>query len=127
MELTIFLAKVIGWYFVIVSLFMLTRQEATKSLIADVLAQRALLFFMGIVTLIIGLLLVLSHNVWVMGWPVIITLIGWLVLISGILRLTSSKLTTKIGNWWLKNPAYLVVAAVIYLLIGLYLLYMAYF
>jgi hypothetical protein len=31
-----------------------------------------------------GLLLVVSHNVWVAGWPVIVTLLSWLVLIKAI-------------------------------------------
>lgn len=127
MEITIFLAKVIGWYFVIMSLFVLFRQEATKSVVMDILAQRALMFFIAIVSLILGLMLVVGHNLWVMGWPVIITLVAWLVLISGILRLVAPELSIKIAQWWLINRVYLRVAAVIYLLIGIYLLYRAYF
>lgn len=127
MDLTLFLARVIGWYFVIISLYMLCCQQALKAIIADILGERALIFFIAIVTVVLGLLLVISHNVWVMGWPVIITLIAWLVLIGGVFRLINPSLLTKIAQWWLRNPAYLTIAAIIYLIIGLYLLYRAYF
>ncbi|WED42587.1 hypothetical protein [Legionella cardiaca] len=127
MEITIFLAKVIGWYFVIISLCILFRQDLVKSVLGDILGQRALLFFIAIVTLILGLLLVVSHNVWVMGWPVIITIIGWLVLIAGIVRLVAPELSLRAGQWWLRNPTSLLVVSVIDLVIGLYLLYKGYF
>ncbi|KTC77892.1 hypothetical protein [Legionella brunensis] len=127
MDITIFLAKVIGWYFVIVSLCVLCRQDAAKSMLGDILGQRALMFFIAIVTLILGLMLVVSHNVWVMGWPVIITIIAWLVLIAGILRLVAPEAALRVGQWWLRNPHAFLIATVIYLLIGAYLLYKAYF
>ncbi|HHF7346652.1 TPA: hypothetical protein ACPSKE_002094 [Legionella feeleii] len=127
MDLTLFLARVIGWYFVIISLYMLCCQQALKAIITDILGQRALMFFIALLTVILGLLLVISHNVWVMGWPVIITLIAWLVLIGGVYRLINPDLLTKVAQWWLRNPAYLIIAAILYLIIGLYLLYRAYF
>lgn len=127
MELSIFLAKVIGWYFVITSVFTLTRQDAMKSLIGDIIAERALMFFIAVVTLILGLLLVLSHNVWLMGWPVMITIVAWLVLIAGLIRLFAPEYSIKMAQWWLRNPAYFITVTVICLLLGIYLLYMAYF
>lgn len=127
MEITIFLAKVIGWYLVIVSLCVLFRHEQLRAVMGDILAQRALLFFIAIITVILGLLLVISHNVWVLGWPVIVTIFAWVVLIGGILRLVMPEPLLRMGQWWLANPVYLRVATVIYVLIGLYLLYRAYF
>lgn len=127
MDLTLFLAKVIGWYFVIISLYMLCCQQAVKAIVTDILGQRALMFFIAILTVILGLLLVLSHNIWILGWPVIITVIAWMVLLGGIFRLINPESLTRIAQWWLRNPAYLIIAAVVYLLIGLYLLYRAYF
>mgnify|MGYP000184383043 CR=1 FL=1 len=127
MGTTLFLAKVIGWYFVITSLFLLFRQQTMKTLMAEVLTDRALMFFIAIMTLILGLLLVISHNAWVMGWPVIVTIVAWLTLIGGILRLMVPELGVKVGRWWLKNLTYLYTLAVLLLVVGLYLLYRAYF
>ncbi|KTD17604.1 hypothetical protein [Legionella jordanis] len=127
MELTLFLGKVIGWYFVIVALWIVIRQELANAIISETIAHRALLFFMAIITLILGLMIVISHNVWVMGWPVIITIVGWLMLIGGLLRLFFPEIGVRIAQAWLRKPVYFWIAAAIYLIIGLYLLYRAYF
>ncbi|WP_239005303.1 hypothetical protein [Legionella sp. MW5194] len=126
MTSTYFLAAVIGWYLVIVSLIVLLRQRLMAGLVSDILSQRALLFFMGLVSLVIGLLLVISHNVWVMGWPVIITLIGWLAIIAGIIRMAFPDVSLRMGQWWQRRPVAFMVIAVVYLLIGLFLLYQVY-
>lgn len=127
MELSLFLAKVIGWYFLIVGAFLLSRQLMVRSLIVDILANRALIFISGIITLILGLLLVLSHNVWVIAWPLVITIIAWMVLISGLIRLFLPEYAIQLGHWWLNKSSYLVVSAIINVLIGLFLLYKGYF
>lgn len=126
MASTYFLAAVIGWYLVIVSLIVLLRQRLVAGIISDITGQRALLFFMGLVSLIIGLLLVLSHNVWVMSWPVIITIIGWLAVIAGILRMAFPDVSLRMGQWWQHRPVAFMIISVVYLLIGLFLLYQVY-
>lgn len=127
MELTTFLASVLGWYLVIVSLFMLFRREMLESVMKDILAQRALLFLFGLLTLIIGLLLVVSHNIWVMAWPVVITLIAWITLISGIVRLVFPELVIKMGYKQLQNTHALTAIGIIGFVLGLYLLFKGYF
>lgn len=71
---TFYLAAVIGWYLVIVSLFLLFRHEAVNAAMSEIISQRGLLFILAIITIILGLLMVVGHNVWVMGWPVVVTL-----------------------------------------------------
>lgn len=122
MELSIFLAKVIGWLFVIMGIFLLARQKLISSIIEDTLEQPGLLFILGFITLVMGLLLVVSHNMWTMSWPVIITIIAWLTLLGGIFRLFSPDLNKNLARGWLKKPTYIIVSAIIYIIIGLYLL-----
>ncbi len=125
--ISLFLATVIGWYLVITSVFLLFRHETLKSAMNDVLAQRGLLLILAIITLILGLLLVASHNIWVMGWPVVITLFAWLVLITGLLRLFLPDMAIKMGHAFLHHPVRMKIAGVVFLIIGLFLLYWAYF
>lgn len=123
---TLFLATVIGWYFVIISLFLIIQHQHLKSIVDEILDQRGLIFIMAILTLIMGLLMVASHNVWVMGWPVVITLIAWLVLISGLLRLFCLDTVIKMGKSFVDHPNKIIIAGVVYLLIGLFLLFHVY-
>lgn len=124
--ITNFLAIVIGWYLVITSLYLLLRYEQAKSVMIEVMEQRSLLFILAIITLILGLIMVTVHNVWVLAWPVIITLFCWLVLISGILRLFCPDTVIRMGQAFLDDPIKMKVAALIFLLIGLFLLFQVY-
>lgn len=124
---TYFLATVIGWYLVIVSLYLLIKCDHIKMVMKDVMAQTGLLFILAIITLIIGLLMVASHNVWILGWPVVITLLSWLVLLSGLMRLFLPDQAISMGQSFVDNPMRMKVSAVIFLIIGLFLLYHVYF
>jgi hypothetical protein len=75
----------------------------------------------------VGLLLVLSHNVWVMGWPVIITILAWMILVGGILRLFAPEYAIKVGRRFLKEPVHITIMGIINLVIGLFLLFRVYF
>lgn len=125
--ITLFLASVIGWYLVIICLLVLFRTEHVKSVASDIMARRDAFFIIALMTLILGLLMVVSHNIWIMGWPVIITVIAWLVLISGILRLFCPEIAPKMSRCFLENTTCMRVTAVVLLLIGAYLLYQVYY
>lgn len=124
---TIYLATVIGWYLVIISLFLLLRHEQVKSIITDVVAHQGLFFIVAVITLIMGLLMVAGHNVWVVGWPVVITLFSWLVLITGIIRLICADSAKKMASSFTTQPHGIQIAGVIFLIIGLFLLFKVYY
>ncbi|RAP38014.1 hypothetical protein B1207_03225 [Legionella quinlivanii] len=127
MDITIFLAKVIGWYLVITSLYVFFRRKNLHPLINAMVADSPLMLFMAIITLILGLLLVISHNVWVVAWPLIITITGWLILLSALLRLFFPDQAIRMAHWWSAHANGLMIMALIYLLIGLFLLYKGYY
>ncbi|PWY56456.1 hypothetical protein DGG96_02435 [Legionella qingyii] len=124
---TNFLAAVLGWYLVIVSLLLLVRRDIVVTAMRELMSQRAVMLVVGIMTLIIGLLMVLSHNVWVMGWPVIVTVFAWLILIGGLFRLYCPDTVYKIWNRVIDKSELFITIAVITLIIGLFLLYKVYF
>ena len=123
---TMFLATVIGWYLVIVSLCMLLRHDTVKAAMKDLIAHRGSFFVVAIITLIIGLLLVATHNIWVMGWPVVITIFAWLVLIGGIIRLFFPDVVTGAWQSMFKQHAMMQIVSVLTLILGLFLLYHVY-
>jgi hypothetical protein len=82
---TVFLARFIGAFTIIETLLMLVYREHAQQRIYDVLYDRALAFTYGLLTLAIGLAMVTAHNVWKGGLlPVVVTIVGWLLLIRGI-------------------------------------------
>ena len=84
METTLFLAKIIGLYFLVIGLHMALRGKELRVMFEAFAENRPLTYLTSVFVLILGLLLVVSHNVWVAGWPVIVTLLSWLVLIKAV-------------------------------------------
>ncbi len=119
MDVSIFLAKVIGLYFVIVSLLLLLNPERFRLFSEKFLENEIQIFSTALFTLILGILMVVSHNVWVYDWRVFVTVIGWITLIKGILLLLSPSF---FFGWAPKfyNRVNLRFFGVLYLLIGFF-------
>lgn len=86
----------------------------------------ALLLIAGFMTLLLGLILVNTHNIWVADWPVVITLFGWLVLASGIMRTMFPVQAISIGNAMIGNDMLLRVLSVLQIALGGYLSWQGY-
>jgi hypothetical protein len=85
---TIFLSRLIGIYCVLVALAMVVNKPATTAAVIALVHNAPLLYVFGLIVVAVGLAMILAHNVWSGGaLPVIVTLIGWLTLIKGLLFL----------------------------------------
>lgn len=85
---TVFLSKLIGLYCLLVALSMLMHKEATVAALDSVVHSPAVLLLGGLTAIVIGLAMILSHNLWSGGAPtVIVTLFGWISLIKGLIVL----------------------------------------
>ncbi len=87
MSLSIFLAQVIGLYLFLVSLAMLVHHQRFKKTAVDLAGIPLMITLTGVCMLILGLLIVVDHNIWVPDWPVVVTIIGWILLLQGLMRL----------------------------------------
>ena len=126
MDLSVYLAKVIGLYFFVVSFGLLINGKNLKPILIDFLKSPPLVFLSGFLALIIGLLLITSHNIWVMGWPVLITIIGWLSLIKGVVRVICPQFVVTKVQKWIENDTFYYITCFIVLFIGLILIYYGY-
>ena len=124
---TLFLTTVVGWYLVIIGAFLLSRRDVLQKGANDMTSQHGLLLVLAFITVIIGLLMVVGHNIWVLDWPIVVTLISWLFLIIGLIRLFFPEKAMKMRQGFVRNPKRMVIAGIVYLIIGLFLLFMVYF
>ena len=127
METSIYLATVLGWFLVTIGFLLLFRQSVVKLAVEDMLAHRGTLFTMALINVLLGLILVTSHNIWFMGWPVVITALCWLIFVVGLFRLFFPEGAIKWGRCWIDKPAYMIVSGLIDLALGYYLIYRVYF
>ncbi|HAK53772.1 MAG TPA: hypothetical protein DCM54_17980 [Gammaproteobacteria bacterium] len=68
-------------YLIFGELFFITGQLGKTIEMTD---DKAFVISTGYITLLLGLVTVIAHNVWVADWRVIITVLGWTTLIKGI-------------------------------------------
>jgi hypothetical protein len=115
---SIFLAKLIGPIFVAGAIGMFVNGATYRMLADEFLRSRALIYLSGLLTMTAGLAIVLTHNVWVANWPVLITIFGWLGLIGGAFRIITPQGTEKVGRRMLKNKHALTIGGVAWLAIG---------
>jgi hypothetical protein len=81
----------------------------------------AFIFFAGILTLLAGLAIVRAHNAWIWGWEVIVTIIGWLAVIGGLLRIIVPDRVAAVRARLTKNETFLSAWALVVLALGLFL------
>lgn len=87
MDVSIFLAKLIGIYLLIIALIILLRKEQFHSVMKSIISSEGLIAFSGVMSLIAGLAILIGHPVWEWSWRVVISIIGILAVIQGVLRI----------------------------------------
>jgi len=82
MEVSIFFARLWGSFFIIFGLlFIITRQLGKTIEMTD---DKAFVISTGYITLLMGLVTAILHNIWSTDWKIVITILGWSTLIKGI-------------------------------------------
>ncbi len=122
MSSSILIARLIGPIQVVAGLMALANPKALQEIAEEFLASRALLFVAGFLSLLAGLAVVNTHNVWVAGWPVIITVFGWMAVVVGIIRMAFPAFTKSIGEAMLSKIAALRVVGCLQVALGAYLM-----
>jgi len=121
MDITIFFARLWGSYFIIFGLlFIITRQLGKTIEMTD---DKAFVISTGYITLIMGLVTVILHNIWVADWRVAITILGWSTLIKGIQKIGFPEHIRKQAQMFKKGQT---ISAIILLILGAWLFWMSF-
>lgn len=116
-----FLTKLFGIVLTALSVSLLLNRKFYRHAVKSYLKDQSFILLSGILALVGGASIVILHPVWA-GWEVVLTLVGWIMLIKGVLYLlvpegmvSLAKKFTKKGTW--------ISLAVIDLAFGLFFLY----
>jgi len=122
MDTTIFLAKLIGIFCLVMGVSMLQR-NAMMEVFRELSHARALSYVMGVIMLILGLLIILSHSNWENALAIGITLLGWGILFEATVFLffPKEKMAKYINA--LENQTIYYLIALGYVAVGVYLFY----
>ena len=126
MQTSIFLAKLIGPVMLVLGAALLINARDFRAVMDDFIANPTFAFLTGLMALPAGLAIVLTHNVWTVDWRLLITLIGWLTIIKGAIRLLAPQQVTNVGRRFIGRPYVVTGAAAIWILLGAVLCFFGY-
>jgi len=126
MERSHFLAKLIGPVFIVGGLGMLFNAAAFRVMFERSLHDHMLIYLTGVLSLPTGLAIVVLHNEWKWHWPVMITVIGWLMVIGGIVRMLAPEMIQTFGLSLISYPNFFIIDGGIAVLLGVLLSYFGY-
>jgi len=90
-----------------------------KKLFEDFIENAAVLYLGGVMALVVGYLILAFHNTWTMDLSVIITIVGWLALIKGILILIQPKIMIALSKAMAQKESILKIEAIAVIILGL--------
>jgi hypothetical protein len=123
---SVLIARLLGPVLLVTGLAVVARPDRFRRLAGEFLEREALLFLSGLLTLTAGLAIVNTHNVW-QGWPVAITLFGWLMVLAGIARMTLPDRLKALGSVMLDHPPAIVIPGALMAALGAWLSWLGYF
>jgi len=126
MERSIYLGKLIGPVFAAIGVGMLVNSAVYRVIITEGVQSPVLIYFSGMMILPVGLALVLAHNVWKSDWRTVITILGWLCVIGGTVRIICPQVAMTVGTSLYSHPLAPLIAGIAVLVLGLVLSYYGY-
>ena len=94
MEISILIAKILGVGFLSLGFGILFNRTYYKIELTKMMDNSAFLLFGGIIGIICGLIIIEYHNTWTREWTTIITVVGWVALVEGIVFLAFPQVTS---------------------------------
>jgi hypothetical protein len=105
---------------------MLVNRTRFPAMIGQLAQDQGLIFLTGMLSLLGGIAIVRVHNIWTGGWPVIITVLGWLAIFGGLVRMWFPHYAAPIAEIFAGNETALILGGVLVVILGLFLSYEAF-
>ena len=126
MATSVFLARLLGPLLLAVGVGIFINPKPFRTMAGEVVRSITLVYLFGLADFAAGLAIVLTHNVWVANWRVLITLIGWLMLIRGAVRILAPEAIMGFAGKVIRNKQLVPISGVVTGVLGLVLCYFGY-
>lgn len=122
METSVFLAKWLGIYCIIISLLMLGRKRSFLQGVYNLLDNPGNMLLTGALSLIIGIGIVLAEPHWSFDYKGLILIIGLISCAKGILRIGFPRVCLMITDKIISHPQWYFFMSLILLIVGIFFL-----
>jgi uncharacterized protein YjeT (DUF2065 family) len=111
--------QVFSLYYIAVGIGILVNPQFYKKIFEDFIERTPILYFGGVMALGVGYLLVAFHNTWTKDLSVIITIVGWLALVKGVLIFLCPNLMIAVTKAMIGKERNLRIQAIVVIILGL--------
>jgi hypothetical protein len=123
MELSYFLAQLIGLSVMVFAIAGILRPRLIRDAVLSIEINSFSSLLFGFVGIVVGLAIILSHNIWQPIWVACITFVGWAALFKGITFLLKPEWLLTFGTSMYKHDARIRTVLFLLLLVGAYVAY----
>ncbi|OBF10574.1 hypothetical protein A5730_06775 [Mycobacterium sp. ACS4054] len=120
---TRFLCRVLGPFLVVVDVTAVARASDMQSLLSQFEANSMWTFVTGAFILLLGLTIVAAHQNWRGAAAITVSLLGWLIVLRGVLLVAFPKFFASLANDMIGAQGWWIALCVVFALVGLYLTY----
>jgi hypothetical protein len=120
------IAGLIGPTLVAIAAAMLINFASFPALAEQISRDPALIFVSGVLLLVAGLAIVRAHNIWAGGWPVLVTVLGWVAVLGGLVRMLFPIQLAAIVAVVGQSTGVIATGAVVLLVLGAFLSFKGY-
>ena len=121
MMTAIWISKFLGPIILALSISMIVNPKQLQETTRRFLADSPLVLISGVLAMTAGLSIVNTHNVWIMDWPLIITLFGWGLIVGGASRIMLPNIIEKVGGTLMDRPTTTRIIGALWGALGLFL------
>ena len=118
MNLSVFVAQVAAIVYLSVGVGMFLDRKYYAKFFENMFKDTTAMYIGGFMALIAGFTLVTFHNDWVKSWEVLVTILGWLALVKGVMLLAFPSTILDMTKSWFNNKN-LGTYAVVVIFLGL--------
>lgn len=119
----LWIATVFGPFLVIVGIWMLSRRDIVIKAYTSVKSTPAVMYLRSVLNILLGLFVINQYNMWMSNAYLIVTLLGWGLLVRGLVTLFAPQFAIKAG---MSDEKVVQARGVIPLVWGLLLMWLAF-
>lgn len=122
-----FLARLFGVVYVAAGLGLLIHRARYHKMITEILNNKMAAFYGGLFALAAGFVIVTYHNIWESSWTVLVTLIGWLAILKGVMLILLPGAILGVSGALFRNKGMFSFVSFLALVLGVVLCYFGFF
>jgi hypothetical protein len=122
----VYIARLAGPILVVIGVGVLLNLQHYVALTEEAVRSPTLIYIAGLLALTGGLAMVNAYRAWTGDWRVVVTVLGWLMVIGGFMRIVLPRLTAGLATAIYSGSLAMTIAGVIILVVGGYLSFEGY-